>query len=86
MRTKPAPTATTGATLGRVLFSGPYGVPTLTYTGGTATISRDVVLATGTGTINVSTAGTTLTLKCGPSQIELSSSGVTVSGPMINLG
>lgn len=31
-------------------------------------------------------AGTTLTLKCGPSQIQLSSGGVTVSGPMINLG
>lgn len=31
-------------------------------------------------------AGTTLTLKCGPSQIQLSSTGVTVSGPMINLG
>jgi phage protein D len=31
-------------------------------------------------------AGTTLTLKCGPSQIQLSSAGVTVSGPMINLG
>jgi len=31
-------------------------------------------------------AGTTLTIKCGPSQIQLSSSGVTVSGPMINLG
>jgi len=31
-------------------------------------------------------AGTTLTLKCGPSQIELSSGGVKVSGPMINLG
>jgi phage protein D len=31
-------------------------------------------------------AGTKLTLTCGPSQIELSSSGVTVSGPMINLG
>ncbi|HJS96398.1 MAG TPA: VgrG-related protein [Solirubrobacteraceae bacterium] len=31
-------------------------------------------------------AGTTLTLKAGPSQIQLSSSGVTVSGPMINLG
>jgi len=31
-------------------------------------------------------AGTTLTLKCGPSQIQLSSNGVTVSGPMINLG
>jgi phage protein D len=31
-------------------------------------------------------AGTTLTLKCGPSQIQLSSDGVTVSGPMINLG
>jgi phage protein D len=31
-------------------------------------------------------AGTTLTIKCGPSQIQLSSDGVTVSGPMINLG
>jgi uncharacterized protein involved in type VI secretion and phage assembly len=31
-------------------------------------------------------AGTKLTLTCGPSQIQLSSSGVTVSGPMINLG
>jgi len=31
-------------------------------------------------------AGTKLTLKCGPSQIQLSSGGVTVSGPMINLG
>jgi uncharacterized protein involved in type VI secretion and phage assembly len=31
-------------------------------------------------------AGTTLTLKSGPSQIQLSSAGVTVSGPMINLG
>jgi phage baseplate assembly protein gpV len=31
-------------------------------------------------------AGTTLTIKCGPSQIQLSSGGVTVSGPMINLG
>ena len=31
-------------------------------------------------------AGSTLTLKCGPSQIELSSGGVKVSGPMINLG
>jgi phage protein D len=31
-------------------------------------------------------AGTTLTLKCGPSQIQLSSAGVKVSGPMINLG
>ena len=29
---------------------------------------------------------TTLTLKCGAAQIQLSSSGVTVSGPMINLG
>jgi uncharacterized protein involved in type VI secretion and phage assembly len=31
-------------------------------------------------------AGTTLTLKCGPSQVRLSSGGVSVSGPMINLG
>jgi phage protein D len=31
-------------------------------------------------------AGTRLTLKCGPSQIQLSSAGVTVSGPMISLG
>jgi phage protein D len=31
-------------------------------------------------------ANTTLTLKCGPAQIQLSSSGVTVSGPMISLG
>jgi phage protein D len=31
-------------------------------------------------------AGTTLTLRCGPSQIQLNSGGVTVSGPMINLG
>jgi phage protein D len=31
-------------------------------------------------------AGTKLTIKCGPSQIELSSGGVKVSGPMINLG
>jgi phage protein D len=31
-------------------------------------------------------ANTTLTLKCGPNQIQLSSSGVTVSGPMISLG
>lgn len=31
-------------------------------------------------------ANTTLTLKCGPSQVQLSSAGVTVSGPMINLG
>jgi phage protein D len=31
-------------------------------------------------------AGTKLTLKCGPSQIQLSSAGVAVSGPMINLG
>jgi uncharacterized protein involved in type VI secretion and phage assembly len=31
-------------------------------------------------------ANTTLTLKCGASQIQLSSSGVTVSGPMISLG
>jgi len=31
-------------------------------------------------------AGTTLTLKCGQSQIQLNSGGVTVSGPMINLG
>ena len=31
-------------------------------------------------------AGTRLTLKCGPSQIQLSSAGVSVSGPMINLG
>jgi len=31
-------------------------------------------------------AGTKLTLKCGPSQIQLSGAGVTVSGPMINLG
>lgn len=31
-------------------------------------------------------ANTTLTLKCGPSQVQLSSSGVTVSGPMISLG
>ena len=31
-------------------------------------------------------AGTKLTLKCGPSQVQLSSAGVTVSGPMINLG
>jgi phage protein D len=31
-------------------------------------------------------AGTTLTLTCGPSQIKLSSAGVNVSGPMINLG
>ena len=31
-------------------------------------------------------AGTKLTLKCGPSQIQLISDGVTVSGPMINLG
>jgi phage protein D len=31
-------------------------------------------------------AGTKLTLTCGPSQIQLSSNGVTVSGPMINLG
>jgi phage protein D len=31
-------------------------------------------------------ANTRLTLKCGPSQIQLSSAGVTVSGPMINLG
>jgi phage protein D/phage baseplate assembly protein gpV len=31
-------------------------------------------------------AGTKLTLKCGPSQVQLSSAGVSVSGPMINLG
>jgi uncharacterized protein involved in type VI secretion and phage assembly len=31
-------------------------------------------------------ANTKLTLKCGPSQIQLTSAGVTVSGPMINLG
>ena len=31
-------------------------------------------------------ANTRLTLKCGPSQVQLSSAGVTVSGPMINLG
>jgi phage protein D len=31
-------------------------------------------------------AGAKLTLKCGPSQIQLTSGGVTVSGPMINLG
>jgi Rhs element Vgr protein len=31
-------------------------------------------------------ANQTLTLKCGPSQIQLSASGVTVSGPMISLG
>jgi len=31
-------------------------------------------------------ANTTLTLKCGPAQIQLSSSGVTISGPMISLG
>ena len=29
---------------------------------------------------------TTLTLKCGPSEISLSASGVTIRGPMINLG
>jgi len=29
---------------------------------------------------------TTLTLKCGASQIQLSPSGVTISGPMVNLG
>jgi phage protein D/phage baseplate assembly protein gpV len=28
----------------------------------------------------------TLTLKCGPAQIQLSAAGVTISGPMINLG
>ena len=31
-------------------------------------------------------ANTRLTLKCGPSQVQLSSAGVTVRGPMINLG
>ena len=31
-------------------------------------------------------AGTKLTLKCGPSQVQLTSAGVTVSGPMIDLG
>jgi len=31
-------------------------------------------------------ANTKLTLKCGPSQVQLTSAGVTVSGPMINLG
>ena len=31
-------------------------------------------------------ANTKLTLKCGPSQIQLTSAGVTVTGPMINLG
>jgi phage protein D len=41
--------------------------------------------------INVDTeitieAGTQLTLKCGPSQIQLNSGGVTISAPMINLG
>ena len=54
--------------------------------------NEDVTLQTGQNiTINGQTeitieAGTTLTLKCGPSQIELSSGGVKVSGPMINLG
>jgi uncharacterized protein (DUF2345 family) len=54
--------------------------------------NEDVTLQSGQNiTINGQTeitieAGTTLTLKCGPSQIELSSGGVKVSGPMINLG
>jgi phage protein D len=39
------------------------------------------------GNAQVTIEGTsTLTLKCGPAQIQLSSSGVTISGPMINLG
>jgi hypothetical protein len=29
---------------------------------------------------------TTLTLKCGASEIQLSAAGVKISGPMINLG
>jgi phage protein D/phage baseplate assembly protein gpV len=40
-----------------------------------------------TGRRDVTIEGTmTLTLKCGASQIQLSSSGVTISGPTVNLG
>jgi phage protein D len=50
----------------------------------TVTAQGDVAIS-GQTEITIE-AGTTLTLKCGPSQIQLSSGGVTVSGPMINLG
>jgi phage protein D len=47
--------------------------------------SAQNITINGTSEIVVE-AGTKLTLKCGPSQIQLTSDGVTVSGPMINLG
>jgi autotransporter-associated beta strand protein len=75
--------ATTGATLGRVLFSGPYGGPTLTYTGATGSIGRDVVVATGTGTINVGTAATILTLAGSPGS---TGPGISGAGGLIKAG
>ena len=52
---------------------------------GDSTIKAQKISLNGQTEITIE-AGTTLTLKCGPSQIQLSSAGVTVSGPMINLG
>jgi phage protein D len=43
------------------------------------------VTITGKAQVSVE-ASATLTLKCGPSEIQLSSAGVRISGPMINLG
>ncbi len=57
---------------------------TLTANGDVTTKAQKINLG-GQAEITIE-AGTTLTLKCGPSQIQLSSGGVTVSGPMINLG
>jgi uncharacterized protein involved in type VI secretion and phage assembly len=53
---------------------------------GDVAVSGAKKLSVSAGTEITIEAQTTLTLKCGPSQIQLSSAGVTVSGPMINLG
>jgi autotransporter-associated beta strand protein len=69
--------ANTGPTFGRVQFSGPYGGPTLLWSGTTAaTLSRDLAFTTGSGTINY--AGTTADLTLAGSPL---STNKALSGP-----
>ncbi|HEY5143296.1 MAG TPA: VgrG-related protein [Solirubrobacteraceae bacterium] len=49
------------------------------------TLEGQNVSVKGNGDVSIE-GMTTLTLKCGASQVQLSSSGVTISGPLINIG
>ncbi len=49
------------------------------------TLEGQNVSVKGNGDVSIE-GMTTLTLKCGASQVQLSSSGVTISGPMISIG